>query len=254
MALFTSRPTKALVLVIGVLVLSGVLIAYFHYRQGNKSVDPRIATARKSYEQYNRFAQASAYDSVFRLMDSIETIYAATEHYRNSYEVGVLYNNRAAAYLAMALYTDSTVCPANEKDSLIRLAEEKEQQAIAIYTDWLDRYGGAETAEIEKIISEDFFTGLEKYSPGEQQAFFTARVKEIDEAREETKRRLSVAYTNQGVIFRTRKDYSSAAECYLKAVDLWDQNLTAENNLNILLGKPLKKRTFIQKLFPPDRN
>jgi hypothetical protein len=48
-------------------------------------------------------------------------------------------------------------------------------------------------------------------------------------------------------------DYEKAINNYQKAIDLWDQNLTAENNLNILLGKPLKKRNLIQKLFPPKR-
>lgn len=237
-----------------VLAGTGVLLAYFHYRERNEAVDPRIEAARLSYERYNGYAQVNAFDSVFCLMDSIESIYRATEHYRQSFEVGVLYNNRAAAWLTMALYSDSTICPASEKDSLIRLAEEQESIAIALYSDWLNRFGEKSTSEIEKIAAENFFPGLESYSSEQQQSFFKARVKELMEAQEETKRRLSVAYTNQGVIHRTRKDYDAAAECYLKAIELWDQNLTAENNLNILLGKPLKKRTFIQKLFPPDRN
>ncbi|MFZ5939755.1 MAG: hypothetical protein ACOYXB_04200 [Bacteroidota bacterium] len=254
MLLIKVRSTWTLVVIMLILAGAGILTAHFHYRGKNETVDPRIEAARISYERYNNYARANAFDSVFALMDSIEAIYSATEHYRESYEVGVLYNNRAAAFLAMALYSDSTVCPASEKDSLIELAEEQENRAIYIYSGWLDLYGEKSLTELEAIASKDFFIGLENYSSEQQQSFLKTRVKEIEEAQEETRRRLSVAFTNQGVIFRTRKDYDGAAECYLKAIELWDQNLTAENNLNILLGKPLKKRTFIQKLFPPDRN
>ena len=35
--------------------------------------------------------------------------------------------------------------------------------------------------------------------------------------------------------------------------ELWDRNLTAKNNLNVLLGQPMEKRNVIQRMFPPDR-
>jgi len=37
-------------------------------------------------------------------------------------------------------------------------------------------------------------------------------------------------------------------------MELWGENLTAENNLNILLGRPVRKRTFIQKMFPQPKD
>ena len=72
-------------------------------------------------------------------------------------------------------------------------------------------------------------------------------------ALKETDRRLSVCYTNLGVIERTRGNYQEAIMNYEKALNLWDRNLEAENNLNRLLGRPIKKRNLLQKLFPPDR-
>jgi hypothetical protein len=47
--------------------------------------------------------------------------------------------------------------------------------------------------------------------------------------------------------------YDSAAFYYNNAIELWDRNLTAENNLNILLNRPQKKRNLIQTLFPPEK-
>ena len=69
----------------------------------------------------------------------------------------------------------------------------------------------------------------------------------------ETDRRVSVCYTNLGIILRSRDDNEGAAEMYIKALELWEMNLEAENNLNRLLGRPLKKRNIIQKLFPPEK-
>ena len=66
----------------------------------------------------------------------------------------------------------------------------------------------------------------------------------------ETPRRLSVSYTNLGIMYRFREDYENAALSYKKAMDLWEDNLSAENNLNILLGRPLKKRSLLRKIFP----
>src|SRR4030066_1830337 len=103
MTLFKNKPTRALILIMSVLVLSGILISYFYYRNVNNSADPRIITARKLYEKYNKYAQFNEYDSVFYLMDTVESVYSRIKHYKNSYEIGVLHNNRAAAFLTMAL-------------------------------------------------------------------------------------------------------------------------------------------------------
>jgi tetratricopeptide (TPR) repeat protein len=251
MVLFKNRNARVLILIMSALVFLGIVISYFYYKSINESVDPRISDARELYEKYNQFVQNNSIDSVFRLMDTIESIYNNLDHYRNSFETGVLYNNRAAAYLSMALKVDST--DSSAFDSLLVEAEREVVRAIGIYKNWINLYSDLNKEEVEQLISTDFFIGLEAYSEKQKRKFLGNRVKEILNAQVETKRRYSVSLTNQGIIYHNRKQYETAAEYYHKAVDLWDQNLTAENNLNILLGQPIRKRNLLQKLFPPQK-
>ena len=252
MELFKNKKTRALIMIMGALVLSGIAISYLYYKNINESIDPRIVKARTLYEKYNLYAQSNEFDSIFLLMDSIELIYANFDHYKDSYEVGVLYNNRAASFLTMALYTNDI--KEIDQDSIINLAEIAVKKSIEIYNHWLGKFQNKSLIEIENIISNDFYTGLEKYNVDQKNKFLKNRINEIQDSQKETKRRLSVSYTNLGIIDRHKLLYESAANCYKKAIDLWDRNLTAENNLNVLLGRPIKKRSFIQRLFPPDRD
>lgn len=247
-----NRTPRALLRVMIAVVFVSLGIAYFYYRGVNRSVDPRIKTARQLYERYNAYAQLDQVDSVFWLMDTIESIYASVPHYRDSYETGVLYNNRAAAWLSMLLRPDQEMM-IQDTTLLLQRAESMVRQSIAIYDHWLAIYAGTEETEISRMAGKDFMEGLEAYDPEEQQAFLDRRVREIIEAQKENPRRLSVSYTNLGTIKRHQHHYDSAAIWYTRALELWDQNLTAENNLNILLNRPLKKRNLIQKLFPPEK-
>ena len=122
MTLLVSNRTRALIAIMCALVLSAIVISHFYYKSVNDSVDPRIVEARKLYEKYNLYTQRNELKAVFWLMDSIEQIYASYPHYKNSYEVGVLYNNRAAAYLTLGLFADSILSGA--RDSLFILAED----------------------------------------------------------------------------------------------------------------------------------
>lgn len=252
MSLVANKKTRALIIIMCALVLSSIIISYFYYKGVNESIDPRIVEARTQYENYNLYAQNSDFDGIFSLMDSIESIYSSIDHYKNSYEVGVLYNNRAASYLTMALNAEETEIVV--QDSLIDLADAASSRSIDIYTLWLDTFQEKTPQEIEKLILLDFFIGLESYDPKKKAKYLSNRISEIEDSQLETPRRLSVSYTNLGVIHRHRLQYEAAAKSYQKAIELWDRNLTAENNLNILLGRPIKKRSFIQKLFPPERD
>jgi tetratricopeptide (TPR) repeat protein len=254
MQFFKNNTTRALILILSALVVCTLAITYFVYKNIDESVDPRIVKARLLYEKYNGYAQNNEFDSVFALMDSIELIYSSIDHYKNSYEIGVLYNNRAASYLTMALFADTNQIDRSGRDSIISLAETAANRSIGIYEQWLTIYQQKKRPEIQELVLQNFFTGLEMYNKSRKRKFLKQRVKEIEEALVETQRRVSVSYTNLGIIHRSRLQYESAAICYKKAVELWDENLTAENNLNILLGKPLRKRNIIQKLFPPNHN
>lgn len=103
MKIFKNKSSRVLILVMGTLFILALLIANYYYKYQNLSLDPRVYEAHKLYERYNNLAVRGQYDSVFVLMDTIEKIYKSIDHYNRSYEVGVLYNNRAATYITMAL-------------------------------------------------------------------------------------------------------------------------------------------------------
>lgn len=252
MVFIKNKQTRALIIIMCALVLFGVLFAHLYYSSVNNSIDPRIVKARTLYEKYNEYAVANQFDSLNILFDSIENIYNNVKHYNNSYEIGVLYNNRSAMYLTQALYHSNrdTV----SMDSLILLSEASARKSISLYENWLAKYKGQNEFLVDNLIAEDFYDGLELYNDNEKQRFFDTRKQEIKEALIENERRLSVSYTNLGIGYRHKEMYDSAAILYKKAVDLWDQNMTARNNLNILLGHPMEKRSLIEKLFPPEKN
>lgn len=254
MSYLSNKNKRALILAMIALSFVVIFFSYFYYKNINASKDPRIRQARELYEKYNNYAIQNDFVNIFALLDSVENIYKSVNHYTESFEVGVLYNNRAASYLTMALYENN---PENyiqlSKDSLLQLAFVSVNKSISIYENWLTKYSDINAEQINQLLQHDYFIDLEKYSEKEKKKFLENRIKEIETAQYETKRRLSVAYTNMGIIYRHLEQYEQTINCYQKAIELWDQNLSAENNLNILLGKPLKKRNLIQKLFPPKR-
>jgi tetratricopeptide (TPR) repeat protein len=254
MGILKNKPTRALILILSALVLISVLISHYYYKGINDAVDPRVKEARLLYEKYNDYTKTNRFDSILYLMDSIEAAYSKYPHYRNSYETGVPYNNKAASYLTMALYLDSAGNHTEKQDSIFFMAEIMVNKSIAIYTDWLKKFGDKSPEGIKNLIEPGFYTGLEQYSGELQETYLNNRIEEIEEAQLETKRRLSVSYTNLGIIKRHRMQYEKAAKYYKSALDLWEQNLTAENNLNLLLGNPLIERSFLRKLFPPERD
>ena len=241
-----------------IIVMAGVFVARSYYGNQNRSVDPRILHARELYELYDQNARTGDYYRIFALLDSISAIYMGTPHYLESFELGVLHNNRAAAMLTIALYRDSIPESSNpyfelSTDSIVALAESQIRMAMALYEGWNRRFEGKEDAEIRQVIEAEFMNGLEQTYPDLAEKYLANRVKEIENSLVENQRRLSVCYTNLGLVYRFREEYPEAVAQYEKAMKFWDRNLDAENNLNKLLGRPLKKRNIIQKMFPPDK-
>lgn len=254
----TQRSIGRLIGIMLIIVVAGIFVARSYYGNLNRSVDPRILQARELYEQYDRYARSGDYYRIFALLDSISAIYRGTLHYAESFELGVLHNNRAAALLTIALYRDSIPESANpyfklHTDSIVRMAEANIREAITLYEDWNGRFEGMEGEEIRTMIEPEFMNGLEQTYPELAEKYLNNRVKEIGNSVVENQRRLSVCYTNLGLVYRYRKEYPEAVAQYEKAMTLWDRNLDAENNMNKLLGRPIKKRNFIQKMFPPDK-
>lgn len=190
-------------------------------------------------------------------MDTIQKIYQEIPHYKESFELGVLHNNKAAAFITISLFKDTVevyylMKPYSlfSKDSLLSLAEKEIKSSIDLYENWLLEYDSLNELQVKEKIQLEFLNGVEGLDNEEQEGMLSVRVEEIIEAQVETKRRLSVSYTNLGIVYRHKEEYEKAANQYIKALELWEDNLSAENNLNILLGKPLKKRTLVQRLFP----
>ncbi len=238
-----------------------VTIAWLYYSSQNRKTDPRVVDARRMYSEYDTFAQENDFTSVLNLLDSIEQLYLSVPHYSSSYEVGVVNNNRAAVFITIALFGDTMqkkkipeMYDTLNFDSLLNIAEIYSVRAIYCYRNWKIQYDSLKEEDIEIKIKSEFLLGLEIYSEHEQNAFLKKRTEEIILAQREINRRLSVALTNLGVIYRHRENYERAAELYVEAIDLWDQNLDAVNNLNVILNKPKQKKSFIEKLFPPEKN
>ena len=235
----------------GTLVLIAIAISWIWFRYENGSADPRVVEANKLYAQYNKLAGEGDIPKVLNLLDSIENIYRNVPHYEDSYEVGVLYNNRAAVYISMAISqinNDSLV-----KDSILSVAEGFAMKSIELYKSWLAKWGDINEDQTVAMLKLHF-SGKDPVFKGQNIGrFIKKRQKEIKEARFETPRRLSASHTNLGIIYRHKLMYDNAVEEYLKALELWDDNLAAENNLNVLMNKPLKKRSTFRKIFPKDR-
>lgn len=252
-----NKSIRAIVISMVALSFIVLIIAYFYYDNKNSLNDSRIVPARELYKNYNTLIQNNDLLEALQLMDSIEAIYAQYTHYKKSFENGVLNNNRAAIYLSIALYKDTVeifyrMRPlANyTKDSLLNMAETELYKSIQCYSNWLTTYGELNEGDLELKIQEEFLVGIKDLDEKKKNTVLKNRISELLDAQTETKRRLSVSYTNLGVISRHRGDYEKAAENYLKALEHWEDNLSAENNLNLLLGRPLKKRNLLQKIFP----
>jgi len=240
------------------LVIVSFVVAGLYYRYDNNAVDPRIQQARELYSHYDEYAQNNDFLAVFQLLDSIEAIYQSIPYYSQSFEMGVITNNKAAAYLSMALYFDSNSISLDgitslSKDTLLYLGEAAARKSISCYEQWIKSFGDKSSNELKALLKAEFLTGLTTYSTNMKKRFLQKRLEEMEKAQYETPRRLSVAYTNLGIVKRHSLDYEGAINCYTKAIELWDRNLTAENNLHVLMGLPLKKRSVLEKIFPPEK-
>lgn len=251
MKVLKNKKTRVFIIIMSALVFCAIIIGKLYYKYQNESIDPRIVKANLLYESYNDLTKKGDYQAIFYLLDSIETIYAKIPHYKKSYEVGVLYNNRAAAYISMAIAPDGN--DSIVKDSLLSLAEYNINKSIEIYTNWLDQWGEKSEMEIKEKLIPCFNPNKEPFTGRNIDRFINKRAKEIIEAQVETPRRLSASLTNMGVIYRHRGEYEKAVQEYIAALKLWPDNLAAENSLNVLFDKPMKKRSLFRRFFPKDR-
>jgi len=250
MFILINKGTRIIIGIMVILAAVGIVIAWIYYGNINKSVDPRVRQAQVLYGRYNIYASNNNHEGVLALLDSIENIYTSIPHYRNSYEMGVVENNRASVFLTKALSD-----PVREeiRQHYFALAEQHLLMSIEYYTDWMDSHRNQTEEELKVFVEKEFTADRLLNNNEKLDAIIRNRVKEIMSARIETPRRLSVSYTNLGIIKRHANQVDEAYDYYVKALDLWSENHAAKNNINILFGKPPEKQSILRKLFPPER-
>ncbi len=234
-----------------VLVLIGISIAYVYYGNINKAEDPRVVEAKYQYKAYNLFVAKNDYQSVFATLDTIKNIYLQFTDYQNSYELGVVYNNESAIWLTSALLKIS-----DEQNSLAELDSAKKyaEKSILIYESWLNEFRNLSEKDVLIRVNDYYKNPHKTFENKDISKIIAKRTDDIIVAQKETIKRLSVAYTNLGIIQRHNSDYERAMESYKKALALWEGNRSAKNNINILLGRPVEEASVIEKLFPEDKN
>jgi tetratricopeptide (TPR) repeat protein len=239
-------------ILIGILIIVGIsfLVAYIYYNGKNNAEDPRIVQTKYLFRKFDELMKSNYFSSALPLTDTIESIFINVPGYMESYEPGILYNNRGSAYLGMALYsTEDSI----ERIRLLGLAKINIDSSIVIYNTWLDKYGSLSKDELTIYVKPFFHENDDAFKGKNYKKIIKKRVADLVLAQKETPRRLSVCYTNLGIILRHQYKQDDAVESYIKAIKLWKDNYTARNNFNVLMGKPPKDRSIIDQLFPPDK-
>lgn len=246
-----SRGTRKILAITLSVATLAVIFACFYYSGVNRLEDPRVSEARRFMAEYDKLTGGTGTWAYSHLLDSARLIYDRVHGYQASWEMGVIYNNKASGLLLMALY-DSTIAEPARK-SLLELSVNYCDSSISVYRRWLDEWEELSEEEASRRVLDDMdendpaFTGLNF------RKISGKRVKDLMLARIETPRRLSVSYTNKATAYRHLILQDSALIYYERALSLWKDNRTAESNLSVLLGGEPVKPGIIESLFPPDR-
>lgn len=245
------KGTRVIILVMVTLALIGISIAWVYYSGINRSADPRVRDARTMYARYNIYAASNEQEKILSLLDNIYDVFKSASHYQDSYEIGVVLNNRATIYLTRAI--SDTLVEEVEKHYLA-MAEQDLTRGIEYYQSWINKFETLNESEIQRVVHNDFMSDPVISSDKRAESYINQRVKDIMTARLEMPRRLSVSYTNLGIIRRHENRPEEAVEYYIRALELWEDNLAAKNNLNIIFGRPIERHGLLRRLFPPQRN
>ena len=153
------QPGTKKVLSIVITITATIFIgSYFYYDSINKAEDPRILPAKKLFLTYDKELESDEYVQALSLLDQMLAIYRSTPGYENSYEIGVLLNNKATVYL-VELETEILTTENFDKDALAKplaVAADYTNQAIAIYENWMKEMGSLSEEQIRERISPLF--------------------------------------------------------------------------------------------------
>ncbi len=245
------KDTARVLLICGLVSFLAFLVAFFYYRHKNRSADPRVREAVRWLDRSDELISSGKTMEAMRILDSASHIFNALPAYDGSYEHGIIHNNRCSALLMTALYDSSLL--AVEKERLLRLARAYADTSLHIYDRWMETWEGLGKAEILQRLSPGFEDLKGDYSSRRLDAMLQNRTDQIEMAKMETPRRMSVAYTNLGTICRHSEEPDSALYFFQKALELWKHNRTAASNLEVLKGGKPVKPGVIESLFPPDK-
>jgi tetratricopeptide (TPR) repeat protein len=246
-----NRGTKVVLLTTFLVSVIAVLTAFFYYGSINRSEDPRIRTARDMLVRYDALPYGYDLTGKLMLLDSAGSVFRSYPDYANSFETGVILNNKSSAFLVSALYDTSVT--SSEKDILLELAMTYADSSITVYKKWLEEWRDIGREEVEARIRMGMLPADPAFKGRNYEKLITRRVKNQMTAQIETPRRLSVSLSNRGIIYRHIQKYDSAAGCFSEALSLWKNNRVARSNLNVLMGGDPVKPGIIESLFPSDR-
>ena len=247
--------TKKLLSLVVTITATIFIGSYFYYDSVNKSEDPRILPAKELLLKYDKELESDEYVQALSLLDQMLAIYRATPGYEKSYEIGVLLNDKATVYL-VELETEILTTENVDKKVLekpLAVATDYTNEAIAIYENWMQDMGSLSEEQIRERISPYFKKEDPAFGDMDVNRLLKKRVNLILDAQIETPRRISVSLTNLGMINRYLGNLEKAKANYEKAIELWDRNYTAQDNLAILHNQPVRKRSMLSRLFPPEK-
>lgn len=232
--------------------------SYFYYDGINSAEDPRVLQAKIFLNEYEKKLEENETGLSLTLLKSMYKIYKSTPSYEKSYEVGVVFNNMASVHLVkvetmLLTQEDEDKIDTQAMDEDLKEAQVNLYKAIDIYESWMDRMGTLSHGQILEKIKPFFQADDPAFKDVDAQKILEKRIDEILTAQIETPRRLSVVYTNLGVVNRYKGNLETSKKNYEKALSLWERNYIAKDNLDILMNRPVKKRSIITRLFPPDR-
>lgn len=250
--------TTTLKVLIGTLCLTIIIfiVSFIYYDNINSCEDPRVLRARTLLLEYDKKLEENQTGLALTILNSMHEIYKQTPGYETSYEVGFVLNNIASVYLVKVetdLLTKKENVDTVDMNNSLDNAETYIKRSIEIYKKWIAEMGSLTKEEIKVKISPYFTPDDPALKQAGYQKVLDNRIEDILTAQIETSRRLSVAYANLGVIKRYQGNLDESKKSYETAISLWDKNYTAQDNLNMLMNKPVKKRSIISRLFPPDR-
>ncbi len=240
------------------------IVSFIYYSNLNSAEDPRVVEAKNLQLIYDKGLEDDDSKKALDLLDSMMEIYTQTPGYEKSYEVGVILNNKATVYL-VHLVADLVILEEDllnkreskiEKDMIYKnldIALGFTLESIDIYENWIEEMGSLSEIEIKEKLKPYFNPKDTAFKKFDYDMIFEKRVEDIKGAQIETKRRLSVALTNLGLINRYKGNLEEAKANYEKAIGLWDRNYTAEDNFNMLMNLPKEKRSMLDRFFPPKR-